>query len=668
MSILEQEAREQLANLNINEEDLKLRLRQKGYDVDSIDPANITEARINEYRRVIEETVAEMVAEREAEQADQPPDTIVVTTPVQEKPPPPEPPAPKPKKEEVVEEGPAIYGHQLFRSKDARVYKAASDIKPPPTYILGSGDELSIFINGSSVINASVTVNPQGYISLAGAPPIAIRGLTVSAAREMLRQRLKRYFTYRDDQFEMSVQTARTVNVNIYGEVISPGAYTISAVNSLFNALVASGGPSDIGSVRNIRLIRGDQEKRFDVYRFMQDPGFAEEFYLQENDYIHVATAQRVIRIAGAVNRPHTYELTQDEHLLKLIEYAGGLASNAYLRDVQITRYNDDRRVVINVDLREIMNSGGDVLLSKGDLVQIKNIDEAVENFVELQGAVLNKGRFERKPSMRLADLLRLGDLDPKARLDFAYMLRFNPDGTYAYQRLSPEAALGDPGSPENVMLRDKDIIRIQSQTQYSDEVRFTVQGAVRAPGEYGFDPAGIMTVQDAILISGGLKPSASDFGFIVRHFPEDPKTAQYLPFNARMTAADSGSPDNYVLVPNDSMVIFDVNSLTDEFFIQVKGAVRQPGRFRYDTRLTLQEAIKLAGGLTFSAASNRVDVSRVIIRENKPTRTVDYTMTVDRDLNVMPGDTAMPLLPFDEIVVREVPEFELQRYVYLRG
>ncbi|MDX1478882.1 MAG: SLBB domain-containing protein [Saprospiraceae bacterium] len=668
LSILGQDARERLAALDISEEDLKVRLREKGYDVDNIDPANIDEFTINEYRRVIEETVAEMVAEREAEAEPAEPRDTVPPVPQPSPPEPEPPPVEKMVEQKEPEEEPMIYGQHLFKAQDVKIYSAAEDIKPPPTYILGTGDELSIFINGPSVVNETVRVDRQGYIRLEGTPPIAVRGLTVAAAREMLRQRLKRHFAYRDNQFDMSVQTGRTITVNIYGEVERPGAFTISAVNPLFNALVLAGGPSEIGTVRNIRLIRGDEEKVFDVYRFMQDPGFAEDFYLQENDYIHVGTARRVMEISGSVKRPYKYELKSDEHLIKLIEYAGGLGSDAYLRDIQITRYSNDRRVVINVDLREIMDSGGDFLLSDGDKVLVKRIDDQIENYVELQGAVHNSGRFERKDSMRLSDLIALGEPEPSARLDFAYMLRYNPNGMYSYQRLNPQTALSNPGSAENILLRNRDIVRIQSQVQYSDEVSFTVQGAVRAPGEYNFDPAGVMTVQDAILISGGLKPSASDFGFIVRHFPEDPKTAQYLPFNTVIATNDANSPDNYVLVPNDSMVIFDVNSLTDEFFIQVKGAVRQPGRFRYDANLTLREAIKMAGGLTFSAASNRVDVSRVIIQENQPTRTIDYTLTVDRDLNVQPGDSVISLLPFDEIVVREVPEFELQRYVYLRG
>jgi protein involved in polysaccharide export with SLBB domain len=94
---------------------------------------------------------------------------------------------------------------------------------------------------------------------------------------------------------------------------------------------------------------------------------------------------------------------------------------------------------------------------------------------------------------------------------------------------------------------------------------------------------------------------------------------------------------------------------------------VRSPGQFSYSPGLTVDKVLRLAGGFTFSAATNRVDISRVIILENEPTRIATYTTTIDRDLNVQGGEPFV-LMPLDHIIVREVPEFELERTVFIAG
>lgn len=565
-----------------------------------------------------------------------------------------------------------IYGQHLFRNKDMTVFRQADRIKPPDSYVLGVGDVLSITINGLSQVSITTTIDDDGFISIdqgiSDKPSIPLRGLTLAQAEDMLSRRLKAYYTYSDNQFHLNVLTTRTVTVNFFGEVMTTGGITLSAVNTLFNALVAAGGPSDIGSVRRIKLISGTEEKVFDTYAYMQDPRLAGTFYLKDNDYVHIPVAERVISIAGAIRRPFRYELLDGENLIKLIEFAGGLEDGAYLKDIQITRYSNDQRVVVNVNLGEIINSGGDYLLKPGDEVVIQSVESNIINFVELLGAVAKPGQYERKPGMRISDLIDMGVLKPGARLDFGYLLRHNADDSYMYMRINPQAALDGRGGVADLLLEDQDILRIPSLVLYSDAVDFTVRGAVRAPGPYDFDPGGAMTVQDAILISGGLKPSAAEFGYILRRSPDDPKRADYLPFNPQNAAADASSPDNLALMPFDSLVLFDDAQLRDEFFIQVRGSVRNPGKYRYDASMTLEQALSLAGGLTYSAASNRVDVARVIMAENQPTQTVTYSTAVGRDLVSLGADSSMLLFPFDEIFVRDVPQFELQKIVQING
>jgi protein involved in polysaccharide export with SLBB domain len=149
-----------------------------------------------------------------------------------------------------------IYGHHLFQDRDVKVFRQADEIRPSDSYVLGSGDVLLIQIYGPAQLQATYTIDELGYIEIrSGLPRIALKGLTLGEARRLLRERLHRFYSYNDDQFSVTIQSARTITVNFFGEVESTGGIALPAVNTLFNALVAAGGPTEIGSVRNIKLI-----------------------------------------------------------------------------------------------------------------------------------------------------------------------------------------------------------------------------------------------------------------------------------------------------------------------------------------------------------------------------------------------------------------------------
>ena len=169
-------------------------------------------------------------------------------------------------------------------------------------------------------------------------PRVFVKGLPLARAKKVLQSSFTRFYQFIPDDFLVSVNATRIVSVNIVGEVFKPGSYTVSAGNSAFNALVAAGGPTNIGSVRNIKLIRANtnEKKRLDVYEFLLDPSVARDFSLFENDYISVPVAERIVSVAGAVRRPLKYELIGGENLMKALMYAGDFADNAYQTTLQV--------------------------------------------------------------------------------------------------------------------------------------------------------------------------------------------------------------------------------------------------------------------------------------------------------------------------------------------
>src|SRR5690606_22784750 len=229
------------------------------------------------------------------------------------------------------------------------------------------------------------------------------------------------------------------------------------------------------------------------------------------NDYIHVPVARKVVEIRGAVIRPMAYELLEGDNLSRLVEYAGGAKANAYLTDVQVTRYLQDRRIVANVNLRELSASGGDYVLLNGAVVSIRAVETEAENIVAVKGAVGFPGEYAWREHFRLVELLNQCVLGREARLDFAYLLRDNADGAYRYQFVNIEDAMARPGSDADLILGRGDQLEVLSLKTYASEARFSVVGSVRAPQVFPFNPDGGVRVSDAIQMAGGLALDAAD-------------------------------------------------------------------------------------------------------------------------------------------------------------
>ena len=653
-----------------------------------------------------------------------------------------------------------IYGQELFRNNTLEVYRASKDIKPPDTYVLGVGDVVNISIFGASQDDLQLEIQADGFIRPSNMPRVYLKGITFGQAKTLLQQRFRQAYLFRPEEFALSINAARTMTINIFGEVETQGSFTISAVNTAFNALVAAGGPTQIGSIRNIRLLRGGKERYLDVYAFMNDPAVQFSYYLQDNDILFVPIAEKVITIQGAVNRPMRYELMEGEELLKLIDFAGGLTANAYTELVQVRRIQNNQVNLIDVPLSELYNQEGDFNLENGDVVIIRSIPSDVENNVTINGAVEFAGDYALINNMRVSDLLARGVLQEEARLDVAFLTRRNPDQTIELVQVNLSEVLASPTSDDNLTLKKYDQLLVFTQQQFVDLYEVTIEGAVRNPtsttfeenlrvsdlitlaegletnaARYGYikrvnpsnrteidyvkvdllgainnadqpidqplQPQDVLTiytqeryaelfevqvtgevrqpgrydhsanlrVSDLIYLAGGLTVQATDFAYILRRDPSRRNEVEYIRVDLAAIVADSASGNNPLLKPLDELRILNQNTYIDEATVRVSGAVRDPGEFAYNPTLTIEDLLTLAGGLELQAASNRIDVFRLSIDENQPTRTLMETISLDRN-GLLAGDAGsnFELAPFDQVVVRAVPEFEFQRSVRIEG
>lgn len=564
-----------------------------------------------------------------------------------------------------------VWGMQIFRNKSIEEYRkiGTSQIKATDNYVLGEGDQLAVSIWGIAEYEGLLTINKEGYVQPDRMPRIYLKGQTYGKAKEILRARFGRYYPFKTESFSVAVNYSRTITVNIYGEVFTAGGFVMPATNTAFNALVAAGGPSDVGSVRMIKLLReGEPARTIDVYEFMVNPSVKDKLYLEDNDIISVPIANRVVTIQGSIRRPYRYELLPNENLMKLIEFAGGLADSAYNEILQVKRYVDDKQVLIDVKYRDLVSSKSDFTLLPGDIIMVNNIAKPYDNMVAIEGAVDFPKGYEYISGMRLSDLLRKGVLSKEARKDIAFFQRANPDGTVSYSKVNIDEVLNNPAGVSNIELRPKDKLLVYSLDKYADNYYIGVTGAVRLPqNRFPYDPSQSLKVEDAILLAGGLKPDATDFAYIMRSKPEDPHTKEYVRVNLKNLFTNRQSSDNIILKPSDKLVIPSRGQYIDSFSVNISGLVRNPGRFQYDESLTLKDVLTLSGGLKLGAATNRVEISRIVINNNEPTNSIVATLSVDENLNPV-GSADYKLQPFDEVMVRSVPEFDLQKTITLNG
>ena len=550
-----------------------------------------------------------------------------------------------------------IYGHSIFTDQTLEVYRTTNGAQTPETYILGAGDEIRITIFGASQTDMQMRINNEGYIQPAGMSKIFLQGLSLAQAREMLSNRLSTFYTFRSDQLSVTVATARTVLVNIFGETKITGGFNISALNSALNAISAAGGVTDIGSVRAIELIRGKNKRTIDLYLFMSNPAYQFQFELQQNDIIFVPVAKKLVSVEGAVKRPMIYEMLENESLADLIRYAGGVRVDAYPDFVQIQRYADGDVKLFEWNLAEVISGKTPVALQNGDIVRIRSIRKPIEQFVEITGSIYYPGRYDLVNSPTLGSLLAKAQFTTQAKKDLLFVERLRPDETVeAITVLWADVQTGG----NDFTLKPGDRIMVPGLANYRDVAKIAVNGHIRAPFEKTLALGDRLTVKQALEMAGGLKTSAYPVAYIFRRNMLNPLEMKYI-------RVDLPGGDETLLQPGDQLNVYDNTLFTNIGEVKIFGAVKQPHGMTFDAGLTLGDLLTTAGGFAAGAAFDRVEVYRTVLSQDQPTRIDMITLTVDSAYKVV-TPAGFALQPYDQVAVRTIPAFALGRQVELNG
>jgi len=412
------------------------------------------------------------------------------------------------------------FGYDFFDTQ-ATSFAPVLDAPVGPDYVLGPLDSLSIHIWNvpEQSLNRSyiVPVERDGMIVIPQIGAIPVGGLTFSQAERAITNRLGAHLK----RFEVHVAMARlrTIKVYVVGEVVRPGAYEISSLATVSNAIYAACGPARSGSLRQVHLVRESQAVAdVDFYQFLMAGDRRQDARLQSGDVIVVPPLGPVAAVSGAVKRAAIYELKPGLRLADLLQLAGGLTPAANHQRCQLFRLDPDKgRMILDVDLHSIVDmsgkkqaaaNGADLVIQDGDYVRVGSLPTQVANVVTLAGAVKNPGPYEFKPGMGLRDLLKPDQLTVDAYLDSAEVIRTDP---FTYQTkvipFSPKAMF-DRDEAEDLPLQRMDQVVVGSQMRPPNVV--LLEGEVKRPGHF--------TLETGERLSSVLKRAG---GFTNNAFPE---------------------------------------------------------------------------------------------------------------------------------------------------
>ncbi len=540
-----------------------------------------------------------------------------------------------------------IYGTEFF--KQAITFEPSFSIATPKGYVLGPGDKVIILVTGLNEKSIEATVTPDGNLQIPLAGLVYVNGFTIEQATSLIRTKLTRVYPgIGSGQTNLTVNlgTTRSIRVTVKGEVKTPGSYTISSLATLPNALYHSGGPGANGSLRYIKLIRGNKlYKTVDLYSYLQSGIQEGNIRLEDQDVIQIPVYKKRVSISGQVKNPAIYELKDDEHLDDLINYAGGFTDIAYTGIAKVNQVNDLQYGVKDVPANVFAN----YTPRNGDRVSIGALTNRYTNRVVLAGAVYRPDVYELTAGLTLSQLLKLAQgLKPEAYMERGYINRTLPNLEKTQLSFKPAEILS--GQNDIPLLRE-DTVVIMHREAFTPNQTVTVSGYVRRPSIIPFRKG--VRLADVIATSGGFADEAADhhveINRVIKNESDSVANQQVTTFVVDMSAKTGGRND-IELEPLDVINVPRLVNYRALGNVSVTGEVVFPGDYPVQKRNeTASEFLQRAGGVTPYGSIENTQVFRNGVRVN---------LDLARNANKAEAGKTMILLPGDSVYVPRVVSY----------
>ncbi|MFC1585461.1 SLBB domain-containing protein [Fibrobacterota bacterium] len=501
-----------------------------------------------------------------------------------------------PEAQTLAQPGESIYGRGLFQQN----YRALTSPDVPEDYIIVEGDQILLRLWGRYNLEKIYTVGSDGYVFI---DPLNkqtyLKGMTHRRVKQMIRGIVT---DMAGVEGEAKVISTHPIKINVSGQAKMPGTILVPPYFTFWQSLMMSKGPSTLGSIRDIRLVRkGKPVFNLDIYSYLKT-GEMPDVAITENDLIFFAELENVVEIRGIVRRPGLYELKKTESLADLVKHAGNLSNKDISPLIQVERTipirertpeGPTRRVI---DLEISGTKWGPFQLHDGDIISERQKTVTIENYAHITGGGINvPGRYSfTQNENSLWHLIQKAGGLIEGHSKNLEIVRITPEGPH-----SIHFKMEDEELAKSFMLLTGDNVLTYHESEFKDHATIKVSGFVRKPIIFPY--ADSLTLLNVLQRSGGIKDGAIPYVYIKK--TDDKNNIRY----EKIMVSDAGE---YIMERRDEVIAFGYHKFHQKFPVVALMEGREPLSLEYTDDLSLEIIIHRLGGLLPNIDSSRVEVN----------------------------------------------------------
>ncbi|MDF2153906.1 SLBB domain-containing protein [Vibrio sp. CAU 1672] len=560
------------------------------------------------------------------------------------------------------------FGLELFAGSPT-TFAPISDVPVPADYTVGAGDEIVIQLFGKENTTHRLRVNREGVINFPSLGPVQVAGMTFSEVRESLSQRVKEQMI--GVRSDISLGELRTMQVFVMGDAYKPGAYTVSALTTISQAIYYSGGFGEGGALRNVQLKRnGKLIRQLDMYDLLLKGDTSNDVRLMSGDVVFIGSLGSSISIGGEVNRPGIYEVKPGQSYQQAIQMAGGFSANAYTSQVEVKRYAvKGHREALTLNFSQ---AGDQKLKVKdGDVVNVLKKSEELTRYVHIEGDVRHPGYVEWRAGLKVADLFKSVDTAFKSTADVNYAVvvrEINPQRDIEVQQINLAKAILEPASEDNLELKSRDRLLVFNRFNNEDLDAVAEQEVVTKAKTLEQAQAQAQEEQQKQerVLEKSVTTSSAQFDKQGRAakdilvFRGKELTREEFELMKQSTRRSLLAP---VLLQLQQQSRLGLAPQIAEVF----GEVKHPGRYPITADMTVSTLIAAAGGLTYNAFTINAELARTAI-SNLDQRAYVEVERIDLRKAIRGDADAIAIVGRDRLNILEKPNVKLQSTVTLQG
>lgn len=567
------------------------------------------------------------------------------------------------------------FGLDLFAGSPT-TFAPVSDVPVPADYTVGAGDEIVIQLFGKENTTHRLRVNRAGTINFPSLGPVQVAGMSFSDVRDSLNQRVKEQMI--GVRSDISLGEMRTMQVFVMGDAYKPGAYTVSALTTISQAIYYSGGFGESGALRNVQLKRNGQViRKLDMYDLLLKGDARNDVRLLPGDVVFIGAVGNTIAVDGEVNRPAIYEVKSGESYKQAIQMAGGFTANAYSDQIEVKRYAaKGARDALTLNFSQSHDQQTKV--KDGDAVNVLKKSEELTRYVQIEGDVRHPGFIEWKSGLRVADLFQSVDtsFNSTADVNYAVVVReINPQRDIEVYQVNLANAILSPSSKDNLKLNSRDRVLVFNRFNNEDLDTLADQDTVtkaKTLEQAQFKAELDQQKEQEVMSSSVAISSATDNMSMGQSSIEESEQPKIIFRGKEITKEDFDALKQNTRRTLLAPVLLQLQQQSRlglaPQIAEVFGEVKHPGRYPLTPRMSVSTLIEAAGGLTYNAFTINAELARTVISSKDERASID----VERiDLRkAIQGNTAADaiLVGRDRLNILEKPNVKLQSTVTLQG